>query len=138
MTSVVLIGMVSACNYINHSKRGVELAMKEYDHLIKEMNADSIALLYTTDGDMGNMAHGRDSIRNFLATFKNFYVLSQESTSSSIEICGDSSVQKGTYKQVVIVPPKDTVTVNGEYTANWVWVAGEGWHIKHMATKPLN
>lgn len=32
----------------------MELAMNQYDHLIKNMDADSIALLYTPDGDLGD------------------------------------------------------------------------------------
>ncbi len=110
--------------------------MKLYDHLIQKMDMDSIALLYTVDGDLGEMAHGRDSIRKFLASFRNIQVLSQTSTTASIEIYGDSSIQKGTYQQAALISGKDTIKVKGEFTAHWLWVPGEGgWHIKHMATK---
>lgn len=91
--SAILI-IMAACNSKNHSKESVELAMKEYDHLIKNMNADSIALLYTPDGDLGDIAHGRDSIRKFLLSFENVRVVSQSSTTTFLEINGDSSLQK--------------------------------------------
>ena len=112
--------------------------MKEYDRLIKKMDADSIALLYTQDGDLGTIAHGRDSIRNFLSIFKNVKVMSQSSTSDSVNIIADTAYQKGTYKQVVVVSPKDTLTVKGTYSAVWLWIKPNGWHIKKMHTKPMN
>ena len=99
----------------DHNKEGVEKAMKHYDYLIKNMDADSIALLYMPDGDLGDIAHGRDSIKKFLSSFKNLSVLSQSSTTDSIEIHGDSSLQKGTYHQVVLLSGKDTVKVKGIY-----------------------
>lgn len=135
---VFIIFLFISCNATQHNEKGVESAMKKYDHLIKKLDADAIAMLYTPDGDLGKMAHGRDSIRRFLATFKNMHVLSQLSTTTSIVMNGDSSLQKGTYHQTVVIAGKDTVRVKGEYTANWLWIPGEGWHIKHMETKPVN
>ena len=121
----------------SHNKSGIETAMKLYDHLIEKMDADSIAWLYTPDGNLGDIARGRDSIRKFLLTFKNIRVLSQSSETSSIEITGNSSVQKGRYRQVVLVPGKDTIRVKGEFTATWLWNASDGWHIRRMATRSL-
>ena len=111
--------------------------MNQYDHYIQSMDVDSIALLYSPDGDLGNMAHGRDSIRKFLDKFKNFKVLSQTSTTESIKSMRDSTLQKGIYHQTVIVPVNDTVTVKGEYNATWVWLSKVGWHLKRMETKPI-
>jgi len=134
----LFIFLFLSCNTTAHNEKGVEAAMKKYDRLIKKMDATAIAMLYTPDGDLGEMAHGRDSIKKFLATFKNVRVLAQSSTTSSISINGDSSFQKGTYRQMVLINGKDTVKVKGEYTAHWLWVSGQGWLIKHMATKPMN
>ena len=111
--------------------------MKQYNHLIQKLDADSIALLYAPDGNLGNIAHGRDSIRNFLLTFKNLKVLSQTSTTEFLKVNRDTSLQKGTYHQIVVVAAKDTVNVKGEYTALWVWIPKSGWHIKRMETKPI-
>jgi hypothetical protein len=101
------------------------------------LDADSIALLYAPDGDLGNIAHGRDSIRSFLLTFKNLKVLSQTSNTEFLKVSGDTSLQKGKYHQTVVVAAKDTVNVRGEYTATWVWISKSGWHIKRMETKPI-
>ena len=133
----VIITLLFACNTNRHNTKGIQSVMKLYDHYIQTMDVDSIALLYTPEGDLGQMAHGRDSIRKFLDKFKNFKVLSQTSTTASITNMQDSTLQKGFYHQTVIVPVNDTVTVKGEYTATWVWLSKSGWHLKRMETKPM-
>jgi len=102
------------------------------------MNADSIAMIYAPDGELGKMAKGRDSIRNFLNTFKKFRVLSQSSETNTIQIAGDSAVQTGTYHQTVIIPFNDTVTVKGNFTAFWIWMYNNRWLIHRMETKPAS
>ena len=129
--------LLFSCSTSSHNKKGVEAAIKQYDHLILKLDADSIALLYAPDGDLGNMAHGRDAIRKFLLTFNNLKVLSQSSVTGSIKLNGDSSLQKGVYKQTVVISGKDTVTVKGAYTATWLWMGKNGWHIKRMETVPI-
>jgi hypothetical protein len=41
------------------------------------------------------------------------------------------------YIQVVVVDNKDTVTVKGEYTANWIWINKKELLIKKMVTNPI-
>jgi hypothetical protein len=120
------------------SRAAVDQAMKKYDDLILRMDVDSIAMMYVWDGDLGNIAHGRDSIRNFLIRFKSFKVLYQSSVSDSFIVYDDTAVLKGSYRQKTIVPPNDTISVNGRYDSKWIWLAGSGWHIKAMQTKPGN
>lgn len=134
---LTIMTLLISCVTSKKNEKGVELAMKQYDHLILKLDADSIALLYAPDGDLGNIAHGRDSIRNFLLTFKNLKVLSQTSNTTFLKFSGDTALQKGTYQQTVVVAAKDTVNVKGEYTATWIWIPKSGWHIKHMETKPI-
>ncbi len=125
------------CAFGQHDKNGVEKAMKYYDHLIEKLDADSIALLYTPDGKLGEMAQGRDSIKHFLSSFKNIQVLLQQSTSDSISISKDTAIQKGFYTQKDVVQNKDTLTVKGSYTTTWQWMKDDGWRIKKMETKPV-
>ena len=127
-----------SCNATRHSKNiaGVESAMKKYDHLILKLDADSISLLFTPNGNLGNIAIGQDSIRKFLSSFKNVSVLSQSSTTSSIIISGDSAIQKGSYFQTYLIAEKDTVKVKGDYLAVWQWLKQKGWLIKKMTTTP--
>lgn len=134
MLSCVII-FTSCKNKITNAEVGA--AMKHYDALIMKVDADSIALLYAEDGDLGTVAHGRDSIRNFLLNFKNVQVLSQESQTNSVVVAGDSAVQKGTYKQTAVINNKDTVHVKGEYTACWVRDDKNTLHIKRMMTNPI-
>lgn len=136
---VCIIGLLLfiACNSSDHNTKGVEEAMKHLDELTLKVDGDSIALLYTPDGKLGNVAQGRDSIRKFLATFKNVRVLSQSSTTKSIEMNKDTAVQKGEYHQSDIINGKDTVHVKGEFTATWVWMKNQ-WLIKEMQTKPID
>ena len=127
-----------SCNNTKHSKSEVESAMKHYDNLILKLDADSISLLYTPDGNLGDIAVGRDSIKKFLSSFKNVRVLSQSSITESINIVRDTAIQKGTYTQTDLVAEKDTVKVKGEYIAKWQWIRKKGWHIKRMTTKSTN
>lgn len=129
-----------SCNTTSHNKNkeGVENAMKYYDHLILKLDADSIAMLYTADGKLGDIATGRDSIKKFLSSFKNVAVLSQSSTTGSVKIIRDTAIQTGTYTQTDLVSGKDTVKVKGTYIARWQWMRKAGWHIKRMETKSAN
>ena len=134
---VILLFLYALCAcQSKHSRQEIENAMNEYDRLIQKMDTDSIALLYTPDGQLGNIAQGRDSIRHFLATFNNVRVLGVASTSDSVTITGNESIQQGSYRQTCIIQEKDTVRVKGRYIANWLWNAGEGWRIKKMTTIP--
>jgi len=132
---LLIILIISSCNK-GHSKKEIESAMKQYDHLIQKLDADSISLMFTPDGDLGDAAHGRSWIKRYLSTFKNVKVLSQNSTSDSIRITGDSSIQKGTYTQVVILSPGDTAKLKGNYIARWVWSRGTGWLLRSINTRP--
>ena len=126
------------CAAQSKDKSGVEEAMQKYDRLIMGMNSDSIAMIYAPDGELGKIAKGRDSIRNFLNTFSKFRVLSQSSETNTIQITGDSAVQTGIYHQTVIIPSKDTVTVKGNFTALWIWMYNNRWLIHRMETKPAS
>lgn len=129
--------LFDSCTTSNHNKQGVEAAMKYYDHLILTSDADSISLLYTPDGNLGDIAVGRDSIRKFLSSFKNIKVLSQSSVSASIQINADTAIQKGTYQQSDLIAGKDTVYVKGKFFATWQWMQDKTWHIKKMITQPI-
>lgn len=120
-----------------HNSSDIIDSMNHYDRLLEKMNFDSIALAYTPDGKLGDVAKGRDSIRNFLKTFSAYKVLSNKSISDSIKIFGDTAIQNGTYQQVTILPTKDTVHVKGQFETHWIWHPKDGWKISGMTTKPL-
>jgi hypothetical protein len=126
-----------SCTDSRKNKMGVESAMKRYDSLILKLDADSISRLFTPDGNLGNIAIGRDSIKKFLLSIKNVRVLSQSSLTSAIDIIGDTAIQNGIYYQTALVSEIDTVKVKGEFTANWQWITDKGWYLKRMITKPM-
>ncbi len=120
-----------------HQNKEIESAMNQYNRYIMSMNIDSIASIFTSDGDLGNIAHGQDSIKHFLLRFKDFRVLAQTSSTKLIQIFGDSASQTGMYWQTTIVPPHDTIFVKGNFNAKWIWENGVGWKIKRMDTEPI-
>lgn len=126
-----------SCNSKYRNRESIEMAMRNYDHLLLNMEVDSISMMYTPDGDLGGMAHGRDSIRILLNRFKNFKVLSQSSNTVSVIFNHDTAVQEGSYHQKTIVPPNDTVFVKGTFVAKWIWLKDGGWHIKRMETHSI-
>lgn len=130
--------LLFSCSTARHAPSSVEAAMQHYNRLILHSDADSIALLYTPDGELGEMARGRDSISKFLSRFKSFHVLSQQSTTGSISIDHDSALQKGFYYQTTVIPENDTVRVKGAFTAKWLWMKAQGWHISRMDTRSAN
>ena len=134
----MLLFLTSCVSYV-HRQQEVQDAMQHYDRLIQKMDADSIALLYTADGDLGGIAHGRDSIRRFLSSFKNVRVLEVTSSTDSLTMTGDTAFQSGHYQQSGVINEKDTFHVKGSYHAQWVWIKKEGgWHIKKMTTQAEN
>jgi ketosteroid isomerase-like protein len=137
LSFLLVLALASACRQpATHSPAAIEAAMSHYDSLIRKTDADSIAWIYTADGWLGNIAHGRDSIRRFLQTFKNVRVLQVASTTKNITITVDTAIQTGGYTQTALVNDKDTVHVKGSYEAQWAWSEKEGWKIRRMTTHP--
>lgn len=130
-----IITLIVSCK---NEKEEIEIAMKEYDRLILNVDADSIANTFLINGEMGEVGKtkviGRDSIRALLKTFSHFKVLSNKSNTTSIEIKEDSAKQKGTFHQTVIVN-KDTLRAEGEFFATWVKQRNDKWLLKRMMTK---
>ena len=132
----LIITFFPACRPKQRSEDTVEQAMQKYNRYILKMDVDSIALLYTPDGELGKIARGRDSIRNFLENFKKYKVLSQSFKSNLINVNMDTALQSGLYTQKLIVPVNDTIIVKGLFSTKWIWMDSTGWHIQRMETMP--
>jgi hypothetical protein len=132
--AVVIITMIFLCSCNHDMTMQIKKAMKVYDRLILNMDADSLANLYTIDGELGKEAIGRDSIRNFLKSFKDIKVLDYQSETKSIIIYGNTAQQIGTYRQKVAVK-YDTLELKGKYSTMWMLIKGN-WLIKKMSTTP--
>jgi hypothetical protein len=117
-------------------KMNIGNALNKYDLFILKTNADSIASLFTIDGNLGNMAMGRDSIRKFLLKFKNVKVLSVHTNPSNLIKEGDLFHQTGNYMQTAILPKGDTVQVSGKIDFWWIELTKGVFFIKKVTTIP--
>ena len=132
---MLMAGFFTRCAS-EHSRQEVIAGMSSYDLALVSMDMDSIAEKFTLDGELGDMAKGRDSIRNFLKRFASYRVLSNRSVTDDVSVFGDTAISRGTYAQVTMLPSRDTVRVKGSFVAKWIWRGQEGWKIRRMDTKP--
>jgi hypothetical protein len=132
----ILLTISIGCNN-PHKETEIMESMKTYDRLIMKTDADSIAELYTENGELGNAATGRDSIRRLLKSLKDIRVINQVSTTSSVLLMCDTAIQEGNYIQCAIISGEDTVTVKGTFKARWEWNNHKGWRIRKMRTISL-
>jgi len=122
-----------SCNTQNHNKSEIESAISNYDRVLVKRNADSITMLFTPDGNFGKGAHGKKELREVFDYISSAHrILYHHSTSDTITISGNTSIQKGTFNEVIIHPENDTSNDGGKYIANWVWLPKQGWLIKRM------
>ena len=78
-----------------------------------------------------NFVNEKSNQNDTLKLIKSFKVLEQKSTSNSIQIKGDSALQKGFYNQVAVVG-KDTYRIKKPFTVHWNWVNKKEWLIKRF------
>jgi len=118
----------------------VESALVHYDSLVRRVAGDSIAALYTPDGELlgtgQRTIRGRDSIRAFLASFSNVRVDSARMTSLAVSVLGDEAVQWGTYEQTATIAKRPPVHVTGRFVADWVREPAVGWRLRRMLAQP--
>ncbi len=132
LTSLLIF---SSCISIDKSNRFFKVGMQKYDSYILSGNAKGIALLFKEDGNLGNVAIGRDSIEKFIASFANIKVLSQQSTTTSITFKKLVGTQKGTFAQSCIINGKDTISPKGSFTTTWVYnIKKHIWEIAKIET----
>lgn len=121
--------------------RSLDAALTHYGRLVRAMASDSIAGLYTADGELVTEGQptitGRDAIRAFLHRFDDYRVLAHTLVVDSARIAGDSGIQHGRYAQRVRLPAGDTVEVSGYFTAEWVPGPDGEWRIRRMGTSPI-
>jgi len=129
--------LVVSCNKIKHTNAEIAQAMNHYDSLVVKQDAAAIAQAFTPDGKLGDAATGRDSIQRLLSNITKFKVIEQSSTTTNIQIRGDSALQQGTYFQRDVDVNQDTVKAMGTFTCKWKWIDGEGWKIAHIVTRPF-
>lgn len=115
--------------------------IEKFDHYTQNMDADSIALMYTADALVMNGANmsikGRDSIRTFLKTFDGVLKVSeQHSVITEIKVSGDTAAVKGHFNQkVVILSTNKELDAHGALSEVWVLQHDGKWLLMKMATR---
>ena len=116
----------------------LDAALAHYAALSAAMAHDSVAALFTDDGELagGGPAPlvGPAAIAAFLHTFSGYHVLHDELVADSSRIASDTAWQEGTYRQRVVVPAGDTVEVSGRFRITWRDLPKGGWKIRRMET----
>ena len=123
------------------SRRQVEAALVHYNSLTRQMLGDSIAALYTPDGELlGTNAptvRGPDSIRAFLARFAGKVTVdSARMWSDAITVAGSEAVQWGRYEQFATPVNQPQVHVQGRFVADWVRDSTGAWRLRRMLAQP--
>jgi len=124
-----------SCAKHQHTNKEIEQAMINYDSLIVKQDPVAIAQAFTPVGKLGDVATGRDAIQTLLSQVKGFKVIDQSSTTTAIQIRGDSAIQQGTYIQRNVDAKNDTIKAMGTFTCKWKWTEGQGWKIDHIVTR---
>jgi len=145
MTGALLAASVIGCS----SHAGVDAvattvaldaATARYSGFVLAMAGDSIAAMYTPDGEMlGTGMHAiqsPDSIRHFLGAFTNVKVDSETMVRDAITVGDTESIVWGRYAQTATVNGQPPVHVSGRFVTQWVRRPGESWRIRRMLTQP--
>jgi ketosteroid isomerase-like protein len=134
------IACQSSARQVAARRLEVESTLARYADLVGRVANDSIAALYTSDGELlgTNMRtiRGPDSIRVFLSSFANVRVDTARMRSDGISILGNEAVQWGTYAQTATVPGRGTVNVQGRFVAHWLRQPDGTWRLRRMLAQP--
>ena len=122
------------------ARRELDAALVRYDSLIRRTAGDSIAAMYTPDGEMlgTNMAtvKGSDTIARFLAQFVGVRVDTQQMHAEALTIADTEATQWGTWRQAATPPGQAMVHVQGRFVAQWIRGCDGNWRLRRLLTQP--
>lgn len=117
----------------------VDSALVHYDSLIRRTLGDSIAAMYTADGEMlgDNMApvHGPAAIARLLSQFSGFRVDTEQMRSEALAIADTEATQWGTWRQAATPPGQPMVHVQGRFVAQWIRGCDGNWRLRRLLTQ---
>lgn len=117
--------------------RVIEANYRRYDDFIVQVNGDSIASLYTPDGEMvGTGVQGPAAIAKFLRGFSNVKVESNNHVTDAITVADSLAIQWGRYRQRAKVGDQPTIDVSGRFAIEWHRMADGRWLIRRLMTLP--
>lgn len=118
----------------------VDSALVRYDSLVRRTAGDSIAAMYTPEGEMlgTNMAtvSGPAAIGRFLSQFSGFHVDTQQMRAEALTIADTEATQWGTWRQAVTPPGQGMVHVQGRFVAQWIRGCDGNWRLRRLLTQP--
>jgi uncharacterized protein (TIGR02246 family) len=139
LIAAVLLAACAQTTSVADAESELRQATEHYAQLVKAMDGNAIANLYTAEGESiiagQPPIHGREAIRNQLESFKGFSVQSETLTADTITVDGARAHVTGTYRQRVRVPAGDVIEVHGAYAADWLRESND-WHIQKLLTTP--
>jgi uncharacterized protein (TIGR02246 family) len=119
----------------------VKAAMRRYERLTLEMDAEGIAAMFTSDGELINagktIARTPASIRAFLQSFDGKVRVEENADSiESVTVTGATAVLTGTYQQkALLLPDKREIRVQGKFEVEWSRQTDGQWLIRRMGTQ---
>jgi ketosteroid isomerase-like protein len=119
------LGSIKRQPYASDAEEQVKAAMRRYDQLALAMNAEGVAAMFTSDGELIDagkiVARTPASIRAFLKSFDG--KVRVEENASSIElvtVTGVTAILTGTYQQkALLLADKREIRVQGKFEAEW-------------------
>jgi ketosteroid isomerase-like protein len=117
--------------------------MDHYLAMLKLVNSDSVAAMFTDSAEMYQAAappiRGRDAIRAFLKPFDGHaHVDSVSATTIALNVYGDAAYQWANYRQVARVGGGAAESFDGRFVVEWARGAGGNWKIRRLLMQPAH
>ena len=145
--ALTFLGLAMACSngQPNPSdpkiRQEIVVAMEHYTALIRAVASDSIAAMYTEDGELleAGLAplRGPKEIREFLAQFDGKVLVDSASTvSDEVEVFGSTAYQWGSFSQVARVRDQPPAKFGGRYVPRWRRTREGQWKLTRLLMQP--
>jgi ketosteroid isomerase-like protein len=120
----------------------VVAAMNRYNRFMRAGPPDSIAAMFTNDGelyDSENSLKGHGSIRAFYEPLtRNVRIQEANSTTHAFELWGTTALQWGEYEQNASAAGGAVTVYRGRFVAEWEHSPDGRWLIRRMMVQPLH
>jgi uncharacterized protein (TIGR02246 family) len=145
VAATILLGVFAASARATppfpETRAEIESASNSYARFLKAQDAEKLAALFTSDGELMNPGmdtlRGPEAIRKFLLTLKDVKVEQAEMLPGTIDAGATQAMQWGTYTQRVVLPGRsEPLAVAGRYVADWRKQSDGRWLLRRMLTQP--
>ena len=120
----------------------IEAAMQRFNHFMRAGPADSVAAMFTQDGELYEpreaVHKGRTSIRSFFAPLTvDVRIESATTTTQALEVRAGSVMQWGEYVENGGPVSQATRAYRGRFVAEWVRQSNGRWLLHRLMLQPL-